>query len=34
MSRWVNLMDLLKVMKSKAPEVHVALKQFLADSVW
>ncbi|KAI0736271.1 hypothetical protein C8Q72DRAFT_791416 [Fomitopsis betulina] len=31
--KWVNLMDLLKVMKARAPEVHVALKMFLGDSV-
>ncbi|KAI0720415.1 hypothetical protein C8Q72DRAFT_890684 [Fomitopsis betulina] len=33
MTRWVNLMDLLKVMKARAPEVHAALKMFLGDSV-
>ncbi|KAI0727930.1 hypothetical protein C8Q72DRAFT_795616 [Fomitopsis betulina] len=32
-TRWVNLMDLLKVMKARAPEVHAALKMFLGDSV-
>ncbi|KAI0726077.1 hypothetical protein C8Q72DRAFT_796867 [Fomitopsis betulina] len=31
--KWVNLMDLLKVMKARAPEVHAALKMFLGDSV-
>ncbi|KAI0725296.1 hypothetical protein C8Q72DRAFT_797422 [Fomitopsis betulina] len=31
--KWVNLMDLLKVMKARAPEVHAVLKMFLGDSV-
>ncbi|EPS99850.1 hypothetical protein FOMPIDRAFT_85646 [Fomitopsis schrenkii] len=31
--KWVNLMDLLKVMKARAPGVHAVLKMFLGDSV-
>ncbi|EPS98654.1 hypothetical protein FOMPIDRAFT_93963 [Fomitopsis schrenkii] len=31
--KWVNLMDLLKVMKSRAPAVHAGIKEFIATSV-
>ncbi|EPS94079.1 hypothetical protein FOMPIDRAFT_93384 [Fomitopsis schrenkii] len=31
--KWVNLMDLLKVMKSRAPAVHAGIKEFIANSV-
>ncbi|EPS95193.1 hypothetical protein FOMPIDRAFT_1054438, partial [Fomitopsis schrenkii] len=30
--KWVNLMGILKVMSTKAPDVHAGIKRFLAES--
>lgn len=30
--RWVNLMGILKVMSTKAPDVHAGIKRYLAES--